>query len=105
MESDSKENESYPLVLLAENNTGYKNLLKISSTVQTKADNGIPLKWLKHYAKGLIALTPGMEGEIEQSLLNGKEEFARELIKKLEAVFGAEFFLQSKITNWNRRRN
>ncbi|WHY84976.1 DNA polymerase III subunit alpha [Neobacillus novalis] len=94
MESDSKENESYPLVLLAENNTGYKNLLKISSTVQTKADNGIPLKWLKHYAKGLIALTPGMEGEIEQSLLNGKEEFARELIKKLEAVFGAgNFFL------------
>src|SRR4051794_5854436 len=43
VESELTNTESYPLVLLAESDKGYKNLLKISSTVQTKADHGIPL--------------------------------------------------------------
>ncbi|EKN65082.1 DNA polymerase III DnaE [Neobacillus bataviensis LMG 21833] len=94
VESEITPNESYPLVLLAENESGFRNLLKISSAVQTKADHGIPLKWLKHYAEGLIALTPGLEGEIEQSVLNGNEEMARKLIRKLDAIFGnGSFFL------------
>lgn len=92
VESEYTNNESYPLVLLAENDRGYKNLLKISSTVQTKTDNGIPLKWLKHYSDGLIAITPGLEGEIEQSIINGNEEMAREMIKKLDAIFGRDSF-------------
>ncbi|WML40824.1 DNA polymerase III subunit alpha [Neobacillus sp. OS1-2] len=94
VESEITPNECYPLVLLAENEDGFKNLLKISSAVQTKTDHGLPLKWLKHYAKGLIALTPGLEGEIEQSVLNGNEEMTRKLIKKLVAIFGnGSFFL------------
>ncbi len=94
VESEITPNESYPLVLLAENEKGFRNLLKISSAVQTKAENGIPLKWLKHYSEGLIAITPGPEGEIEQSLLNGNEEMARKLIRKLETIFGnGNFFL------------
>ncbi len=92
VESEHNNNVSYPLVLLAENDNGYKNLLKISSTVQTKADNGIPLKWLKHYSEGLIAITPGLEGEIEQSILNGNEEVAREIIRKLDTIFGRDSF-------------
>ena len=69
VESENEKEKSYPLVLLAENEKGFKNLLKISSAVQTKAENGIPFKWLKHYAEGLIAISPGIEGEIEQNLL------------------------------------
>ncbi|WHY76440.1 DNA polymerase III subunit alpha [Neobacillus sp. WH10] len=94
VESEITATESYPLVLLAENEKGFRNLLKISSAVQTKTDNGIPLKWLKHYSEGLIAITPGLEGEIEQSLLNGNEEMARKLIRKLDSIFGSgNFFL------------
>ncbi|MCM3116648.1 DNA polymerase III subunit alpha [Neobacillus sp. MER 74] len=94
VESEYTSNESFPLVLLAENDSGYRNLLKISSTVQTKTDHGIPLKWLKHYSDGLIALTPGLEGEIEQLLINGDEERAKELIRKLDSIFGKNnFFL------------
>ncbi|MBV7506088.1 DNA polymerase III subunit alpha [Bacillus sp. sid0103] len=94
VESEYTANESYPLVLLAENDSGYKNLLKISSTVQTKTDNGIPLKWLKHYAEGLIAITPGLDGEIEQSIINDNEKMARDIIKKLDTIFGRDnFFL------------
>ena len=77
VESEIQQEESYPLVLLAENEEGFKNLLKISSAVQTKAENGIPFKWLKHYTEGLIAITPGMEGEIEQYLINGKKTSQR----------------------------
>ncbi|MCM3692115.1 DNA polymerase III subunit alpha [Neobacillus niacini] len=92
VESDIEKEVSYPLVLLAENEKGFKNLLKISSAVQTKAANGIPFKWLKHYAEGLIAISPGLEGEIEQNLLNNQQEQAIEIIKKLQSIFGSESF-------------
>lgn len=92
VESENNINESYPLVLLAESDKGYKNLLKISSTVQTKTDHGMPLKWLKHYTEGVIAITPGPEGEIEQSILNGKVEVARDIIRKLDTIFGRNSF-------------
>jgi DNA polymerase III subunit alpha len=94
MESAITEETSFPLVLLAENEVGFKNLLKISSVVQTKAKNGIPMKWLKHYIKGLIAITPGIEGEIEQYLIKGKETEAKDLIGKFDHLFGrGNFFL------------
>jgi DNA polymerase III subunit alpha len=95
VESEIEKEVSYPLVLLAENEKGFKNLLKISSAVQTKATKGIPFKWLKHYAEGLIAISPGIEGEIEQNLLNDKQEQAIEIIKKLQSIFGRESFYLS----------
>jgi DNA polymerase III subunit alpha len=95
VESEITEKASYPLVLLAENDQGFKNLLKISSAVQTKSENGLPLKWLKHYSKGLIAITPGLEGEIENQLLNGNESTSRDLIKKFNHVFGTGNFYLS----------
>ncbi|MBT2656924.1 DNA polymerase III subunit alpha [Bacillus sp. ISL-18] len=94
VESERSENEAYPLVLLAETEEGFKNLLKITSAVQTKSKNGLPFKWLKSYSQGLIAISPGLEGEIEQSLLNGNEEYARRLILRLDQIFGnGNFFL------------
>jgi DNA polymerase III subunit alpha len=95
VESNITEGTSYPLVLLAENEEGFKNLLKISSAVQTKSKNGLPFKWLRHYSKGLIAITPGIEGEIEYHLLNGSESTARELITKFNSVFGSGNFYLS----------
>ena len=95
VESELEKEESFPLVLLAENEKGFKNLLKISSAVQTKAANGIPFKWLKHYAEGLIAITPGFEGEIEQKLLNDQQEQAIEIINKLQFIFGKDSFFLS----------
>lgn len=92
VESENEMEEAFPLVLLAENEKGFKNLLKISSAVQTKAAKGIPFKWLKHYAEGLIAISPGIEGEIEQNLLNNQQEEAIEVLKKLQSTFGTESF-------------
>jgi DNA polymerase III subunit alpha len=95
VESEINPSQFYPLVLLAENDTGFKNLLKISSTVQTKAKNGIPIKWLKHYREGIIAITPGLAGEIEHNLIGGNENIAKELIRKFEGLFGRGHFYLS----------
>ncbi len=92
VESEHRKEESFPLVLLAENEKGFKNLLKISSAVQTKASKGIPFKWLKHYAEGLIAISPGIEGEIEQNLLSNQQEEAIAIIEKFQLIFGVESF-------------
>ncbi|MED4224168.1 DNA polymerase III subunit alpha [Neobacillus cucumis] len=94
VESERAENAAYPLVLLAETEAGFKNLLKISSAVQTKSIKGIPFKWLQSYSEGLIALTPGLEGEIEQALSNDQKEYAKKLIHKFDHIFGnGNFFI------------
>lgn len=82
-----EEERSYPLVLLAENEIGYQNLLKISSSIMTKSKEGIPKKWLAHYAKGLIAISPGKDGEIEQLLLEDKESQAEEVAHTYQNMF------------------
>lgn len=85
---------SYPIVLLAKNNNGLKNLLKISSVVQTKSPEGIPLKWLKGYSKGLIAISPGRKGELEERILEGRLEEAKNVAIRYKDLFGkGNFYL------------
>ena len=71
---DDNEESAYPLILLAKNLQGYHNLLKISSAIQTKSPTGLPRNWLRAYSKGLIAISPGAEGKIEQYLAEEKFE-------------------------------
>lgn len=90
--SEKLENESFPLVLLAKNNQGIQNLMKISSAVQTKSPAGIPVKWLKHYASGLYAMTPGNHGEIEYFLLNDDQDNALQTLELYKKLFGSDNF-------------
>lgn len=87
VQSESKEDSSYPLVLLAQNQKGFHNLLKISSVVQTNSPTGIPMKWLRGYASGLIAITPGLKGEIEENLAEGNKEAALNCARLYQEVF------------------
>lgn len=93
--SDISAGDSFPLVLLARDNQGFQNLIKISSAVQTKSPDGIPIKWLKHYAEGLIALTPGNEGEIEYYLSTGQTGNAAAAVELYKKMFGRENFYLS----------
>lgn len=88
-------NHSYPMIFLAKNNQGFQNLIKISSAIQTKSPEGIPLQWLKHYVEGLFAISPGKEGEIEQLLLAGKSEEAKEKIRMFKQLFAPSSFYLS----------
>lgn len=92
IQSPLGQDRAFPLVLLAKNNNGYQNLLKISSLIQTKYRQGLPIKWLKAYSKGLAAFTPGMEGEIEQFILKGELEKASQVAKQFKNVFEKENF-------------
>ncbi|MGN8844588.1 DNA polymerase III subunit alpha [Niallia sp. HCP3S3_B10] len=85
--SEREKENAYPLILLARNSLGFKNLLKITSAIQTKNPQGIPVKWLKHYAKGLIAISPGFEGEMEQSILKDDMESARNTLLLWKTIF------------------
>ncbi|MCA1063677.1 DNA polymerase III subunit alpha [Rossellomorea sp. AcN35-11] len=89
------EERSYPLVLLVKNRTGYQNLLKISSAIGAKSPNGIPLKWLGSYSEGLIAITPGVKGEIETLLLENEREQAEACIRTYQNMFGKDSFYLS----------
>ncbi|KAB2338816.1 DNA polymerase III subunit alpha [Cytobacillus depressus] len=87
--------EAFPIVLLAKNQTGFQNLLKITSVVQTKSPEGIPGKWLKAYSDGLIAISPGMDGEIEHYLANDDYEQAKGTLHVYKEMFGSENFYLS----------
>ncbi|WP_409289749.1 DNA polymerase III subunit alpha [Peribacillus sp. SCS-37] len=86
-----EESGSFPLVLLAEDNGGYQNLLKISSAIKTKSKEGLPLKWLKAYAGGLIALS-GTGGRVETLLLQDEKERALKDAGQLISLFGQDSF-------------
>ncbi|GER67007.1 DNA polymerase III subunit alpha [Weizmannia acidilactici] len=88
-----EQDKAYPLVLLAKNNIGYQNLLKISSVIQTRPEPGILTKWLRSYSEGLFALTPGLEGEIEQAFLRGDADRAEEIALRYRELFGPDFYL------------
>lgn len=92
VQSGRKEERSFPLVLLAQNQQGFYNLLKISSVVQTNSPTGIPMKWLRGYANGLIGITPGIKGEVEESLAAGDVEEATQCIRAYQHIFGQENF-------------
>ncbi|ATP41438.1 DNA polymerase III subunit alpha [Solibacillus sp. R5-41] len=55
------ENQLLPLVLYAKNDIGYKNLLKISSSIAIRPQNTLPLRWLVAYGKGLALVVPALE--------------------------------------------
>ncbi|MGG0719766.1 DNA polymerase III subunit alpha [Robertmurraya massiliosenegalensis] len=92
MVQSERKDQSYPLVLLAKNQKGFHHLLKISSVVQTNSPTGIPMKWLRGYAEGIIAISPGMKGEIEQSLLSADYEEAFACAQMYKNIFPNEHF-------------
>ena len=113
-DKDSKlDRTSSHLLLLAENETGYKNLLKIASAAQMEGFYYFPRidhEFLASHAEGLIATSGCMSAEIPRSLLNENPE---EAVKKWDwyaDVFGRDRFfveLQShnikEITDLNKK--
>ncbi|KRG11519.1 hypothetical protein ACA29_17720, partial [Lederbergia galactosidilytica] len=83
---------AYPLLLLAQNNQGYKNLLEISTIIKTGVGESILWRELIPYVQGLFALSPGKKGEIEQLLQNSQEKEAIDVAKQYLEVFGSNQF-------------
>ncbi len=110
---DSKlDRSSYHLLLLAENETGYKNLLKIASASQLDGFYYYPRidhDFLAAHSEGLICTTGCMSAEIPRSLLDDKPEEAVRRMNWYYDVFGPDrFFVElqqhniKEITGLNR---
>ncbi|MBR5922958.1 MAG: DNA polymerase III subunit alpha [Clostridia bacterium] len=86
------------LVLLCENNDGYKNLIKMVSLSFTEGFYSKPrvdFELLEKYHGGLIALSACLAGEIPKALLSRDYERAKEITNRYKSVFGENnFFLE-----------
>ncbi|HEY8346692.1 MAG TPA: DNA polymerase III subunit alpha [Symbiobacteriaceae bacterium] len=88
----------YHLTVLAENEEGYRNLLKLVSFGYTEGfyyKPRVDLELLNRYRKGLIVLSGCMSGEVARKFLQGQEEEARRAIGRYWEIFGPDhFFLE-----------
>ncbi|MBQ7885139.1 MAG: DNA polymerase III subunit alpha [Clostridia bacterium] len=86
------------IVLLAKNNDGYKNLLKLSGIASKEGyyyKPRIDYKALKEHANGLICLSACLAGHIPQLILQNRLEDAKNMALELEEMFGkGNFFLE-----------
>ena len=97
-ETTGGEDRYYHLVLLAENNQGYANLMKIVSKgfvegyyYRPRVDKEV----LREYHEGIIALSACLAGEIPRYLVKGLYDEARKTAREYEEIFGkGNFFLE-----------
>ena len=92
------EDRYYHLVLLAENNVGYSNLMKIVSKGFVEGyyyKPRVDMEVLEKYHEGIIALSACLAGEVQRNLVRGMYEEAKEVAYRYERCFGkGNFFLE-----------
>ncbi len=92
------DDKRYHLVLLAENMTGYKNLIKIVSAAhldgfyyKPRADKEL----IRKHSEGLIASSACLAGEVSRALLANNYEKAKKIALEYKDIFGANnYFLE-----------
>ena len=97
-EKDSSEDKYHHLVLLAENDIGYKNLIKIVSKGFTEGyyyKPRVDYEILREYSQGVIALSACLAGEVQRFLIRGQYQQGKEAAEKYNDIFGeGNFFLE-----------
>lgn len=92
------EDERYALVLLCENMTGYKNLVRLISDAWLQSDGVSPVVTfdaLDTHSEGLIALCARPDGKTRALFLRGDKEKAKAAALRFRGIFGAEnFFIE-----------
>ncbi|MFH0968943.1 MAG: DNA polymerase III subunit alpha [Patescibacteria group bacterium] len=88
----------YHLILLAKNEIGYKNLMKLISIAHLEGfyyKPRIDKPTLIKHSEGLIGMSACIEGEIPSMIVSGKYDKAKELAKEYANIFGkGNFFLE-----------
>ncbi|HEY5575782.1 MAG TPA: PHP domain-containing protein, partial [Clostridiaceae bacterium] len=97
IKQNSGENQTYHLVLLVKDETGYSNLMKIVSEASI---NGFYYKprtdknFLKEHSQGLIALSACLGGEIQSYILEDNIKKAEATALEYKSIFGEDFYLE-----------
>lgn len=90
-----KERKSYHLLLLAENDTGYRNLLKLASLASLEGfyyRPRIDLEWLQDHHEGIIATSACLGGPVANNFLHGQPDKAKDYAGKLAEILGPDHF-------------
>lgn len=97
-EVGQSEDRYYHLVLLAENNHGYENLMKIVSKAFVDGfyyKPRVDMELLQEYHEGIIALSACLAGEVAKNITRGMYEEAKSAALRYEKIFGkGNFFLE-----------
>ena len=94
---DRRSPTTAPIVLLAQNELGYKNLMKLSSEMYIQNDDEkveISFEQLENHADGLICLTGGSKGPLGQLILTAQDKAARDLLLKFHDIFSDRLYLE-----------
>ncbi len=90
--------KTYPVHLIAQNRTGFKNLLKIVSSAHLEQESGDDphqdLDDLKGKTEGLILMTGGAEGPLGALIKDGRTEEAKALTKTLGTLFPGRLYIE-----------
>lgn len=93
----SKDKARYHLILLASNNIGYQNLMRLSTIANLDGYYYYPRidhDLLEKYNEGLIVLSGCMSGEVGDAVKNGQYEKAKEVANWYKSVFGDRYYLE-----------
>lgn len=86
------------VVVLVQDDEGYRNLLKLLSTAYMDSDDvedpKVTLAALEKYAGGLIALTGGTKGPVGRMLVDGQDDHARQVLERLSAAYGDRLYVE-----------
>ena len=96
-EKDPNNNPRYHLILLAKNNEGYMNLVKLASDAACKGfymKPRINFELLKERHEGIICCSACLGGEVLQNLLKGDYEEAKAVAKRYKDLFGDDYYIE-----------
>lgn len=97
IKNQNSSEENFHLILLAENNTGYKNLMSIVSEAHTKGfyyKPRVDLDILQKYSEGIICATACIGGEVPQYLLRGDTHGAKEALGRYNEIFKGRLYVE-----------
>ncbi|WP_341367207.1 DNA polymerase III subunit alpha [Yoonia sp. BS5-3] len=97
VEQGKRPEDPAPIVLLAQNETGYENLMKLNSCAYLDAEGQLPqvtVDELGQYSAGLICLSGGPDGPIGRLLRQGQRPKADALMDRLAAIYPERLYVE-----------
>ncbi|MDQ2092389.1 DNA polymerase III subunit alpha [Marimonas arenosa] len=86
-----------PVVLLAQSEAGYENLMKLNSCLYLRGDGTLPhvtLEELERHAEGVICLSGGADGPVGRLLQAGQRPTAEALMQRLHRLYGDRLYVE-----------
>ncbi|SLN72206.1 DNA polymerase III subunit alpha [Roseovarius albus] len=86
-----------PIVLLAQNEQGYENLMKLNSCLYLRGSDQLPhvtLEELEQFSSDLICLSGGPDGPLGRLLQNGQRPAAQALMQRFSTIFGDRLYAE-----------